>query len=110
MVVELVIFLGTQLVISRPNWYRVYSDGWIEQGGVITITATHHLYGQSGNFNTPFNSRVVWIGGGTLKSNNNKISNFGVYNYTKTGFNWTLSYNQANDSLTTEVCWYACGY
>lgn len=25
---------------SRGNWYRVYSDGWVEQGGRVLVKAT----------------------------------------------------------------------
>ena len=32
--------------INGSNWYRQYRDGWIEQGGIITSTATNLPWGQ----------------------------------------------------------------
>ena len=29
---------------SGSSWYRVYSDGWIEQGGVITYATGYDIH------------------------------------------------------------------
>ena len=96
--------------VNGKSWYRIWSDGLIEQGGTISISATHHLYGQTTTFITPFKSKVMYINGKTIASNNNYVSNFGAYSHTLTSFNWSLMYHDAHDSRTTEICWYAYGY
>lgn len=93
------------------NWYRVYSDGWIEQGGVspaLNINAAKTI-----NFLKPFKNNnyvCLTIGldwNGYLSSAG--ASNRGIGNAIggvslKTTTTFTIGNNIA------VVNWYACGY
>ena len=82
------------------SWYRVWSDGWIEQGGNIeqnTGTSGHVTFLKS--FTA---SGVYTICLGLASS---VVShNCSVNNRANSGFDWYKSYND------TAVTWYACGY
>lgn len=95
---------------DSTGWYRKYADGWIEQGGIISISATHALRNQTRTFKTPFASKVWYCNGDTFVSNNEHVSNFGVLSSTLTNFRWSIDYNHSQDSATTKVAWRACGY
>lgn len=93
------IFIGTQLVI-RTNWYRVYSDGWIEQGGLAINTGysttqsfTLHKTFKNTKYTvliTPHNGGDSWFLWGKPTSTTN-FETGGFHN-------------------NTSFCWYACGY
>ena len=94
----------TQTWRSGNNWYRVYSDGWIEQGGYYTnssnLTRTLTL-------NKSFTTTTYSI----TKNNHSSVN----YN---TQFRWCNFYSlKTNQAVTVEstadftiVSWYACGY
>lgn len=92
--------VGARTVISTykngKNWYRIWSDGWIEQGGSYTTTGTY-------NFLKPFkDTNYCWINGGF----NNSAESV------------TYQRDSALDRTTTSFrviagqhcTWYACGY
>lgn len=87
------------------NWYRIYSDGWIEQGGIILP--------QTRNDNFPVtllkpytNTNYTLI---TNKSIDTNVSgtigsfSFWTHNKTETGFTTAIDPN-------VRCNWYACGY
>jgi hypothetical protein len=94
-----------QNYVNGTSWYRVWSDGWIEQGGYLIMTATvttltflksftnanYTLVGTKGRGNTT-NSRVVNLSNLTAKT-----------------VDVSIPYN---NGLATDynVNWYACGY
>lgn len=98
-------YLVDNYVDDSGNWYRIYSDGWIEQGGVILP--------QTRNDNFPVtllkpytNTNYTLI---TNKSiDTNVTASIGAYSF------WT--HNKTETGFTTAVdlnvrCnWYACGY
>jgi len=91
---------------NGTSWYRVYSDGWIEQGGVVTLSAnpttiTLLKYFKNANY-TAFVG--LEISGGYLQ--NAYVSGKGttaLYAYTS---NNSGGYTYTGASLD----WYACGY
>lgn len=95
---------------NSNGWYRKWSDGWIEQGGIINISQTHQIQNQTTTFMIPFQTKVYYINGDTFSSNNTNISAFGVLSKTLNNFKWSLLYLYARDSQTTQITWYACGY
>ena len=88
---------------NGTEWYRIYSDGWIEQGGMVTSNSGTITY----NFITPFKDTNYGLlcnqnSGGLGDQSNGmvikKVSNsqFSVlFTATSTGITYT---------------WYACGY
>lgn len=92
------------------SWYRVWSDGWIEQGGrssrAFTNIATFTI-----TFLKPFtnaNNYLVFHGGSTVIAG---VSAFGYELITRTTTSYTAKYStQTGGSYTSEYDWYVCGY
>lgn len=96
--------------VSGYNWYRVWSNGWIEQGGRTdfdnsTITIT---------FNIPFTNRDYTLIPAKSRNGNNLTDTWtpsnnpvNIASYTTTG----ARVGTAADYGTNVYCrWYACGY
>ena len=79
---------------TSAGWYRIWSDGWKEQGGQATVNSTITLP-------TPF-SDTNYNAVGTIY-NNGANEAIAVYNKTKTQF----SFGSENN---TQCCWYAFGF
>ena len=97
------IFVTESWTDGNGEWYRKYSDGWIEQGGFLndngqgTIT-THSLHCAFSN-----NKYTLIISKRDTRYGNNGQSWEGVNSTTNTSFEYELNY-------TTLAYWYACGY
>ena len=98
---------------SGTNWYRVWSDGWIEQGGRSTAgvaadsstTITLHKAMKDTNYNIQVTS-----------TNHTNTSHTGAYNlfpqtYTVTTTKFTVGAKSDNGKIyRIPVDWYTCGY
>ena len=82
---------------DRNNWYRKWSDGWIEQGGV-GVTGTNVT------FPTSF-SNIPTLTLSEYQTGGNNSQAIGYQNITNTGF---MPYRYSGGSLS--INWYACGY
>lgn len=88
---------------SGTSWYRVWSDGWIEQGG-LTSTMAHK---SKLTFNTAFsNTNYVFTATGNFDSYNWVYIN----TYERATSNCMLSIVRGGDGISAPVSWYACGY
>lgn len=87
---------------SDASWYRKYSDGWIEQGGLMSTsnTVTFHVAFS----NTNYYVDVTWNGG---KSEVFYPSDWQITKSSNTYFTTTATTNAHN---VRGLCWYACGY
>lgn len=86
---------------NGTEWYRVWSDGWVEQGGVISIgTQVNKTF----NFLKPFadTSYHISINMEYNSSASDVFFHTNAYNKTTTGFDVVVS-NACNKT------WYACG-
>lgn len=87
-----------QNYVSGTNWYRVWSDGWIEQGGRVYM---NDAVNQTLNFNKAFtttNYTIVSAG-----ESYNASVNLGIMErYT--------SYVIVDNGANVNYNWYACGY
>jgi hypothetical protein len=84
-----------------PRWYRVYADGWCEQGGSFTCSSA----GQTLTYLKPFidTNYTMTAAGGT-----NKFGTIAFYNRTTTQCACWIS---DDDSFNAGVIdWQACGY
>lgn len=94
---------------SAVNWYRVWSDGWIEQGGIVNVTA----HPQTATLNKRFsntNYTIVSGGGNGLGSSATTVAvgSTTCYDRTVSTFKaWTSDDASWNAG---ELIWYACGY
>jgi len=93
---------------NGDSWYRVYSDGWIEQGGNELDGTTTYPLSHSVTFLKPFNTLL------SLSISMRNAANAAAYNAglaapaTTTGFKVTGCYNGTSEQ--NAVSWYACGY
>lgn len=94
---------------SGTSWYRVWSDGFIEQGGTLTFTDTTTLRKEI-TFNKPFASSMIGLSlmvGRSSGEAANSAYAYGVYAYSTTKV--SVSAWKENGSATT-LWWYANGY
>lgn len=79
--------------INGTDWYRLYSDGWVEQGGQATANSAR-------NFVTPFaNTDYTLVGSQNNTSQNESIQ---FHNKSTTGFT-------IRSARSVNCCWYASG-
>ncbi|MGN1125540.1 MAG: phage tail protein [Candidatus Gastranaerophilaceae bacterium] len=93
---------------NGTSWYRVYSDGWCEQGGqygVASATGVYTFLKPFKNTNYTICANPIAATGGTGAPIFNWINGDRVYNFTETGFTYG-SYNGG----TTLRNFYVCGY
>lgn len=94
---------------SGTSWYRVWSDGFIEQGGKLTLTGTAAIAREI-TFNKPFASSMIGLSlmvgrnSGTAESTE---YGYGVYAYSTTKV--SVAAWKESGSATT-LWWYANGY
>lgn len=89
------------------DWYRIYSDGWVEQGGVTptgsdtTVVATFHIEFKDTNYT------ILTTPDNPVGSSTGKTHAIPTTRTTKTCD--ILVYTQENHS-TFGAMWVACGY
>lgn len=94
---------------SGTSWYRVWSDGFIEQGGKLTFTGTASIDREI-TFNKPFASAMIGL---SLMAGRNSGKStlaeygYGVYAYSTTKMSVTAWKEQGS---ATTLWWYANGY
>ena len=94
---------------NGTEWYRIYSDGWCEQGGVLLMTSAGVGTSHKVNLLIPFSDTmytalgdIVRVGGdGTVASH--------VANFTVNSFDIVTNYSNVV-SGGDKATWYACGY
>lgn len=94
---------------SGTSWYRVWSDGFIEQGGKLTFTGTAAIRSEI-TFNKPFASSMIGLSlmaGLKAGAATDSEYGYGVYSYSKTKM--SVAAWKENGSATT-LLWYANGY
>lgn len=88
---------------SGTNWYRKYSDGWIEQGGLANKGTISLL--------TPFTDTnytcVATCTNQTGAMGTDSDTGAYVKSKTKTNFYASIGYQIGDNS---NIAWYACGY
>lgn len=92
---------------NGTEWYRVWSDGWVEQGGQLHWAATRNpgdkivtLYKVmvDTNYNTLI--EIIKGQGGTQGTS--------CYNHTTTAFT-AFTYGHADNDKSVGLIWFACG-
>ena len=96
----------TESYVNGTSWYRVYSDGWCEQGGEIATSAYEWLYI---TFLKAFINANYTI---TAMSNGNSTGGYFKYPIydTKTASSIRILNSYAGGGYPGTVSWYACGY
>ena len=90
--------------VNGTSWYRVYSDGWIEQGGYVTSSGSQ---GKTVNMLKSFNNTNYTVVG-SCEGNGTEGYSPTFLNKTNSTFLWrTFNSGQGYDKNGS---WYACGY
>lgn len=98
---------------NGTSWYRIWSDGWVEQGGEIVINSASVGGGTYNsatlNFIKPFSKLMSWY----CQSKHDRFNAGFVFDNVG-GAASSVNIYQVNDSGDTYsnpfVIWYACGY
>lgn len=100
---------------NGSSWYRIYDDGWVEQGGKVTTSASasSKSYAEI-TYLVPFNSDNNYYFGVENKANDEQTSLYiaGIYSHSSTSISITSKYLSGNFGAAGQVTytWYACGY
>jgi hypothetical protein len=86
-------------------WYKKYSDGWIEQGGISTTNATL-------NFPLAFSDTNYTIVGTFMDMGNGSAISFQARTKSTTLIkaSWTCDREHGYADGAFKLNWYACGY
>ena len=96
--------------VNGASWYRIWSDGWIEQGGKYTRASatnwntTITLFKPYKNTNYNISISSAGLAGDKLGEHGENIENV-----TTTSFSYYF-YTGASGDGTTSFYWVACGY
>ena len=88
------------------QWYRRYSDGWIEQGGAVLNTST----GQTISLNLSFNSTNYFVAGMNDSDGIGWASMVGVGEKASSSFTLRTPTESGDNSQANRKTWFACGY
>lgn len=104
---------------SEYSWYRIWSDGFVEQGGRATTSASQNQVSTATiNFRVPFRDVSYFFGTGNqgaLDSDSNSIYCSGRYGTKQTTYATILSKyisggGNTGSAGSVTYDWYACGY
>lgn len=93
----------TQTWRSGNNWYRVWSDGWIEQGGYTKKTGQQTTITYSISF-TDIKS-LCTLATFYIPSNRGYMTEPVITSRSITKF-----VIECNENIHDSICWFACGY
>lgn len=101
-----------RVVASWSNggfWYRKYSDGWIEQGGIVGVQSWLNNPTVQLNTNMPFTNTnyTVIVSAYNSKGGKDSGTSFSPCVNTKTTSSFNVDYSNSTDM---GLIWYACGY
>ena len=97
--------------VNGTSWYRVYSDGWKEQGGVASFPQYNNNYGLSVTLLKPF-SNTNYSSIAQMRDGGEYWANVAI-NVTHSATQLHLAEYADTSNLTIKahkVNWYACGY
>lgn len=93
------------------NWWRLYSDNWLEQGGAYERDSAGGDWSVSLNFNKPFGSGNITIMATDLGTNSNSYARAcSIRDLTATSFTIVTSSSWARDTNSKWVNWVAYGW
>lgn len=93
---------------NSNSWYRKWSNGFIEQGGIVTGSVSGNNYNVSKTFYKPFTSMPCL----TVTYLSTQGSGYNITkSVTKTGFSFTATSTANNyQNNSNGVAYYACGF
>lgn len=102
------VYLVESVVNKDGSWYRKYSDGWLEQGGVmsgLTVASSNAHYKKTVTLLKPYaDTNYVVSFGYFMEANGSAYFTYFPSSLSTTNF----VYEYGNSGLSTQS-WYACG-
>lgn len=98
---EVELLTVTQSYKSGSSWYRVYSDGWVEQGGTVTGATTITFLIPFSHSDYCFTATQTTTGSSSSEHKNSY--------YFHSRSTTSIAYSNGQ-SEKPQVTWYACGY
>lgn len=95
--------------VSGTNWYRVWSDGWIEQGGIKTVSAETTVTLPKAFSNTNYTAVCNPCDQATNATSDNNYEAH-IKSRSTTGFNIKFWDSDSTSSRNGNVAWLAFGY
>ena len=95
----------TETYVNGTSWYRVWSDGWIEQGGLVVINKTNSSFTGSVEFIKKFTNANYTI---THSAEGTGLFVVTINDLTTSGF--TVHQTGYSSNTAENARWYACGY
>lgn len=94
--------------VSGSRWYRVWNDGFIEQGGTTVAIPSDSPRVTSVSFSKAFKNSPLFVTRTNLNLKDNPCSNFitGINSVTRT----YVEFVQDSRLYSNGSLWYACGY
>ena len=88
--------------VNGTSWYRIYSDGWCEQGGIATLSNQGSVSLLKNYINTNYSVQLT----------QNAAAYDYMYNtaYTKTKSSFKVSVVEGTNGTSGNIAWYAYGY
>ena len=93
----------TENYVNGTSWYRVYSDGWCEQGGYCSGSTSYNITFLKAFINTDYTPLV-----NLRYSHSGNICNIGCTNLATTGMK--VNINDGTQGNNRPANWKACGY
>lgn len=94
---------------NGTEWYRVYSDGWIEQGGHLLMASAGQGISHTVTFLKQFTSTEYTVTTNILRVGGDYSVASHAANLKKDKFDVVTNYSNVTSGGDTAV-WYACGY
>lgn len=94
---------------NGTEWYRVYSDGWIEQGGHLLMASAGQGISHTVTFLKQFTSTEYTVTTNILRVGGDYSVASHAANLKKDKFDVVTNYSSVTSGGDTAV-WYACGY
>lgn len=97
--------------INGSSWYRVYSDGWCEQGGIVNPTSTQTQFTLNLLHNFINNKYSIFMTINDLELRSNKLTTAVTGSKTINSFTYSVcGYNNTVPAADISIYWQACGY
>lgn len=95
---------------SKTSWYRKYSDGWIEQGGVYDSGSIQAGISTTITFLKAFTVNPLTVSLSVMRGDNNNLANVpNIGSFSKTSM-YLYAGRFTSTGGTRYFSWYACGY
>lgn len=97
----------TQTYVNGTSWYRVWSDGWIEQGGKGSFSPDGTVITFLKSYT---NTNYSILATADRSSSGSRTDGVGLMVLSRSTTNFALANKNYGTSLTVDGYWYACGY